>query len=261
MGRGKSPLPHSGLFALLLWGVLILPQSGHAGCLSPEVERLQFFEVEALYDGDTVRLVDGRSVRLIGLNTPEMGREQRVEQALAEEAKQRLRALLGHPATIGLYPGEESLDRYRRTLAHTFTTLGEDITATLVGEGLGFVLVIPPNDWNSDCYIEAERQARLNGKGIWGHPDYRPRSLQQLSGGGYQRIRGRVEAVKWSRQWLWLELGHQLSVQIKKRDLRYFNVESLQELQGKSITVQGWLVPRKQGYRMRLHHPSALKVE
>ncbi|MBT6878238.1 MAG: hypothetical protein HOA22_01765, partial [Gammaproteobacteria bacterium] len=50
--------------------------------------------------------------------------------------------------------------------------------------------------------------------------------------------------------------------QILKSDLSYFDgVLELESLAGKKITVQGWLVPRKRGYRMRLHHPTAIKVE
>ncbi len=231
-------------------------------CLAPELEQLELHRIEQIHDGDTVRTVRGEKVRLIGLNTPEMERKERPAQPLAEEATQRLKQLLGDDPQILLKKGAESRDRYGRLLAYGFTLDGKDVAAILVGEGLAFALIVPPNLWNSACYIGQEQQAKGYGEGLWSLSAYQPKSLGQVRHGGFQRIQGQVQRVDWSRKWLWLDLTDQISVQVAKSDLPHFEGEvDLQVLEGKRITVQGWLVPRKKGYRVRLRHPSAIKVE
>ncbi len=231
-------------------------------CLQPAQEELQHYRVEQIHDGDTVRTVSGEKVRLIGLNTPEMERKERPAQPLAVEATRRLEQLLGTDPQILLKVGAESRDRYGRLLAYGFTPEGVDVAATLVREGLAFALVVPPNLWNSGCYVEQEAEAKRNGAGIWSQSVYHPKALKQVQQGGFQRIRGVVQRVDWSRKWLWLDLTEQISVQIAKSDLPHFKGQvDLLALQGKTITLQGWLVSRKKGYRVRLRHPSAIKVE
>jgi micrococcal nuclease len=242
--------------------VALFPSLLQGACLQPDPDSLQLHRVEQIHDGDTVRMVDGEKVRLIGLNTPEVARKQRPAEPLAAAASERLRQLLGESPQIRLRPGAESRDRYGRLLAYGFTVEGRDIAATLIAEGLAFALVVPPNLWNSDCYPEQEVVARRKGLGIWSEPVYQARPLSQVREGGFQRIRGVVQRVEWSKRWLWLDLADQISVQIAKSDLPHFEGRvDLLALQGAQITLQGWLVPRKKGYRLRLHHPSAIKVE
>ena len=250
-------MPTTFILVGLLW-----PLGALAGCIMPDLSTLQHHWVEQINDGDTVRTTSGEKVRLIGLNATEMVRKQRPAQPLAEEATERLQQLLGEPPQIWLKPGTESRDRYGRLLAYGFTEQEKDVAATLVKEGLAYALVVPPNLWNSDCYIEKEQKARQAEHGIWGHAAYRPKRLEQIRQGGFQRIRGRVERVDWSKQWLWLDLTDRVSIQIAKKDLPHFEENlDLLVLKDHTITVQGWLVPRKRGYRMRLRHPSAIKVE
>lgn len=234
----------------------------YGGCLPVDFEALQLHRVEWVYDGDTLRTEGGEKVRLIGLNAPEMGREGRPAQPLAGEASRRLEALLGGERQIFLKPGAESRDRYGRLLAYGFNRQGVNLAARLVTEGLAFAVVIPPNLWNSGCVVEQQHSAEAVRRGLWGHPAYQAKPLEQIDSGGFQRIRGRVERVDWSRRWLWLDMAHQVSVQIARGDLPHFKgVLDLERLAGETITVQGWLVTRKKGYRVRLHHPSAIKVE
>lgn len=241
---------------------LLLPGLVYASCELPDASQLQRYPVERVHDGDTLRTASGEKVRLIGLNTPEMARKQRPAQPLALEATRRLEQLLGDDPQILLKVGAEARDRYGRLLAYGFTVDGEDVAATLVGEGLAFALVVPPNLWNSSCYIRRQAEAKRRGLGIWSEQAYQPKPLKQLQQGGFQRIRGVVQRVDWSKKWLWLDLTDQVSVQIAKSDLPHFEGEvDLLALKGQSITLQGWLVSRKKGYRVRLRHPSAIKVE
>lgn len=242
--------------------VLLQSVSASAACLQPDTGQLTRYAVEYVHDGDTVRTWSGEKVRLIGFNTTEVAREERPAEPLSDEATQRLRQLLGATPEIQLLPAAESRDRYGRLLAYGFTATGEDIAATLIGEGLAYPLIVPPNLWNSDCYLQQAAAAEQAGLGIWSHPALQVRPLSQIGRGGFQRIRGEVRGVDRSRKWLWIDLTDQVSLQIAKRDLSHFEpVIDLQQLKGRWITAQGWLVPRKRGYRMRLRHPSAIKLE
>ena len=257
----RQPLKKASLRGAFFY-VLLFSGALNAVCLVPEQGQLQPHSLEKIYDGDTVHTVGGEKVRLVGFNTPEVGRGQRPAEPLAKRATQRLRALLGVPPKIVLKGATEQRDRYGRVLAYGFTPQGEDIAATLIEEGLAFAIVVPPNLWNSDCYVGAQQQAREAGHGVWGHSAYQPQPLGQIHHGGFQRIRGRVKRVDWSNEWLWLDMEQDVSAQIKHSDLPYFEGQlDLEALQGKVITLQGWLVPRKRGYRLRLRHPSAIKVE
>ena len=229
----RQPLKKASLRGAFFY-VLLFSGALNAVCLVPEQGQLQPHSIEKIYDGDTVHTVGGEKVRLVGFNTPEVGRGQRPAEPLAKRATQRLRALLGVPPKIVLKGATEQRDRYGRVLAYGFTPQGEDIAGTLIEEG----------------------------HGVWGHSAYQPQPLGQIHHGGFQRIRGRVKRVDWSNEWLWLDMEQDVSAQIKHSDLPYFEGQlDLEALQGKVITLQGWLVPRKRGYRLRLRHPSAIKVE
>ena len=43
--------------------------------------------IRYIHDGDTLHLSDGRKVRLIGINTPELARDNRAAEAFAQQAK------------------------------------------------------------------------------------------------------------------------------------------------------------------------------
>ncbi len=250
-----------GAFFLLV-AIQLHPLSVLAACGRDNPALPQLHSVVKVIDGDTVHLESGEKVRLIGLNAPEMAREGQPAQPYANEATTRLKALLGKPATIRLLSGVESRDRYGRQLAHGINKQGIDITETLISEGLAFAVTIPPNIWKSSCYQKAEEDARQSKRGLWGHSVYQPKSPEQITDGGFQRIRGEVIRVNRGRNWLRLDLSHRVSIRVNQSDLSHFEGKvELFGLKGRTVTVQGWLTQRKQGYQIRLRHPSAIEVE
>lgn len=71
-------------FIVLLSTSVLLAPVAQADC--PRLPGGFSARVEHVYDGDTVRLADGRKVRLIGVNTPELGREGRADESHARAA-------------------------------------------------------------------------------------------------------------------------------------------------------------------------------
>src|SRR3569623_1784992 len=77
----------------LLCFVLVL-HGGGAAAAECGVDRVDAeVTVDRVYDGDTVRLNDGRHLRLIGLDTPELGRDGAADQPLAAGARAAGRGL------------------------------------------------------------------------------------------------------------------------------------------------------------------------
>ena len=224
--------------------------------------------VQRVHDGDTVRLSDGRKVRLIGINTPELARDNTPAQPYAIKARDALDKLLKrHDYQVSLSYGVDRKDKYRRTLAHLYLPDNENVQAFLLQNGYATAFTTPPNDRMADCYRQAESRAINKRRGIWALPDYQVLLPEQLGkkARGFRRIEGRVGEVRQSKKALWIYLplntrpGH-LKVRIARKDLYNFNLHDLQQLVGKNIRLRGWLHPDKTGFFMNLRHPSSLSL-
>ena len=125
--------------------------------------------VERVIDGDTVETPEG-AVRLIGVDTPETVDPGEPVEPGGEEASGFTAAEL-EGEEVELEPGTEPEDDYGRTLAYLWTEdeSGEPVlfNETLLREGLGELLVIPPNDEYERCLAAAEKAARDEGVGLW----------------------------------------------------------------------------------------------
>ncbi|MDM8348379.1 thermonuclease family protein [Pseudomonas sp. sp1636] len=215
--------------------------SAQAFC--PEPGQLPSFGVQRIVDGDTLRLDDGRSVRLIGLNSPELGREGRSAEPFAEAARRRLSELVAaNDGRVGLQLGGEAKDRYGRTLAHAYDGQGRNLEAQLLAEGLGYLVAIAPNVALVECQQAAERVARQSRLGLWRRsPVQTPR---QLSRGGFALIEGRVARVERNRGGVWLELGDSLVLRVPPQALNGFDMRQLQGLAGRQVEARGWVIDR-----------------
>ena len=259
---------------LFLLPALLLPVAAQAGpaCSGTPDE---FAIVSYVHDGDTVHLEDGRKIRLIGINTPELARDDMPEQAFAVEARERLHATITrHGNRVGLLHGTERRDRYGRTLAHLITPDGENLQALLLSQGMAVAINHPPNTRFTECYAEQEHAARCRGTGIWSKPEklVLPAAKLDASSRGFQLVNGRIDHVSHSDKGVWLYMAG-LKIRIHEHDLAQFKLRQLLALDGKRVTVRGWLHPvskkqasRESGYRksvsytMRLRHPSDIET-
>lgn len=94
--------------------------------------------VDYVVDGDTIRAtVDGNSerIRLLGIDTPELGRDGRPDERCAVEAKQFLADwITDSTVTISTDPHSPERDRYDRILAYVDSE-GTDVSQTMLEEG------------------------------------------------------------------------------------------------------------------------------
>jgi endonuclease YncB( thermonuclease family) len=239
-----------------------------AQALCPAPGAVPWHKVQRAVDGDTLRLADGRSVRLIGLDTPELGRNGKPAEPFAKAAQQRLQALLAVSAgQVQLVLGEQPKDRYGRTLAHAYDRQGHNLEAQLLAEGLGRFVAIAPNVALVDCHRAAERQARQARLGLWRQTPV----LQagQLVRGGFTLVQGQVQRVERNRGGLWLEMGDALVLQVAPKHLQDSELVRLQGLAGRRVEARGWVVDRSRRGALRpgqarwllpLTHASMLEV-
>lgn len=211
----------------------------------PTPGKLPSVKVQRVVDGDTLRLADGRNVRLIGLNSPEMGRQGGSAEPFAEAARQRLQALVAaNGEHVSLQTGQQAKDHYGRTLAHAYDRHGRNLEAQLLAEGLGYQVAVAPNLALVACQQAAERNAREARSGLWQRSPVK--APQQLRSGGFALIQGRVAQVERNRGGVWLEMDGGLVLQVAPRALARFDLRQLQGLAGRNVEARGWVIDRAQ---------------
>jgi len=225
-------------------------------------------KVAYIYDGDTIKLSDGRKIRLIGINTPERGRNGKVDEPFYLAAKKQLQKIIAdNHSSVKIVFGKDKRDRYKRLLAHIFTLDNKNITAILIKKGLGFAIAISPNIQFLDCYQDAEREAKKLKRGIWNHAYSRAIEVTSLkkSTHGFHRVKGTVQRIGESRSSFWLNLDSKSNVKfalrILKKDLPYFTKYHPNDLLNRQLTARGWIYKVKGEQRMTIHHPASLQIQ
>ncbi|MEJ6820774.1 thermonuclease family protein [Pseudomonas sp. LF-5] len=199
--------------------------------------------VQRVVDGDTVRLSDGRSVRMIGLNTPELGKQGRSDEPFAVAARQRLQALIDDSGgQVVVLPGKQAKDHYGRTLAHLYNVSGANLEAQMLADGLGFQVAVAPNVDLVACQQAAERSARQAGRGLWRQSPVL--KAEQIQRSGFAVLSGRVSKVQRNRGGIWIELQGAVVLRVAPNLVGQFDMARLQALQGTQIEARGWVVDR-----------------
>lgn len=110
-------------------------------------------------DGDTIEVDGEERIRYLGINTPESGRPYFAE-ATNENKK------LVDEKEVNLEFDVQTKDKYGRTLAYVW--VGETmVNLELVYRGYANVYTFPPNVKYKDLFLEAEKEARENCRGLW----------------------------------------------------------------------------------------------
>jgi len=256
-----SQCARSGADTLSVAGLPLASQSSlHCGLGQlAQTSRVEAVAIKSVIDGDTLKLVDGRKVRLIGINAPELHSPQRPQEEFhGRKAKAAAGEFFTRGAKAYLVEDKESRDHYGRALAHLFNDKGENLEAHLLSRGLAWHVAVPPNLHLADCLAKLEARARAQNLGIW---QLGALSSQTLAGGGFQRVRGRVEKVTLAGAW-WLNFDGDLAAVIYPEHQHRFDKKWLRRLEGQRVEVQGWVysAPRgKKAWRMKLETPYAIE--
>ena len=217
-----------------------------------------YYRVHKVVDGDTVQLDNGLKVRLLGVNSPEVAGRFKQAEAGGDVAKhwltQRLQGL-----RVSLEQDAEAQDRYQRRLAYLLDEQHNNINIELVRNGLATVNVYPPNFKYLEALVAAQQQAEQEHKGLWGNPAYAAKSYQALTVDnyhGWQRIRGRITAVRHGRKHDYLQFSDTIAIQVPEACWQWF--PDLSTYIGRTVEARGWVRKNRQHLHLTVRHPSAL---
>lgn len=125
-------------------------------------------KVVRVIDGDTIVVaIDGLEyrVRYTGIDTPETVDPRKPVECYGREASQRNRELV-EGRTVELEKDVSETDQYDRLLRYVWVD-GEMVNAVLVDEGYAMVVTYPPDVKYQELFLELQRQARAEGRGLW----------------------------------------------------------------------------------------------
>jgi endonuclease YncB( thermonuclease family) len=223
--------------------------------------------IKYIHDGDTLHLKDGRKIRLIGINTPELARNNSPAEPYAFAAKDTLTKLFKQNKSIGLVFGKNKKDHYGRVLAHVFLGDGDNTQEILLKQGYASAIIIPPNTQFSDCYLEAEKIARCDNRGIWKNNSSRGNSILEAEDltykhKGFHLINGRVKSIDINKKGIWLNIDDKLTVGIRPENLTLFDLDTIKSWKNQPITVRGWLNSSNKSnpFYIRVRHPSSIQL-
>jgi micrococcal nuclease len=149
-----------------------------------ESRESELHKVKRVIDGDTFELESGEKVRLLGIDTPEKyeskklnsdaersGQDKKTIQKLGELASDYAASLISNKRVKLLpEPNHEDKDRYGRLLRYVYLEDGTDFNKRMVEDGYAYAFRKYKIS-RLDEFIEAERRARLNKRGLWGRVD------------------------------------------------------------------------------------------
>jgi len=165
----------SEIIFLLLAALLITPPSGKkneefAPKLTVKQEENQeeskdLVKVTRIIDGDTIEIEGGQRIRYIGINSPELSSFDETIGCYAREATDKNKALV-LDKKVRLEKDVSETDKYDRLLRYVWVN---DIFVNdyLAREGFAQAVSYPPDIKYQDQFLEAQKEARENNRGLW----------------------------------------------------------------------------------------------
>lgn len=208
-------------------------------------------------DGDSLSLAGGHRLRLGRINTTEMASKGRPAQAFAQQGKDQLTQQLRQQGAIYVQLLPAIKDHYGRWLVNLYDGLGSSAEASLVAQGLAYVISMDEQG-SAPCLWQQEALARRQGLGLWQAPISRVRQATTLTAkqGGFMRLGGVVTDISQSQHHWYIGMGEQVAVKIAKRRLAssplWINSQAqLEQWIGHRIIARGWLAWRKLNKKQR----------
>lgn len=154
----------------------------------------EVFLVTKVVDGDTVQLSTGETVRYIGIDTPETKDPRKGVQCFGKEAAVKNKELIEGKA-VTLEKDVSETDRYGRLLRYVF--VGDVfINDELVRQGFAHASAYPPDIKYQEQFIETEREARENNRGLWAACEAQPQNVEEIDRTDKVEKVGKVEVVE-----------------------------------------------------------------
>ncbi|MDR6225144.1 thermonuclease family protein [Desmospora profundinema] len=138
--------------------------------ISLEPQQVYSSHIKRVVDGDTVHLTEpvfgSTKVRMLSIDTPETNFNGKSQGRYGEMATERLKELLPIGTEVDIVFEDEAKDTFGRLLAYIRKN-GQNINLQMVREGYAVPYLIWPNFAQGEDFLNALREARENGRGIW----------------------------------------------------------------------------------------------
>jgi micrococcal nuclease len=131
------------------------------------LKRFEKAYVSRVIDGDTIVLENGKKLRFIGIDTPEIKDSSKLIRFYGREAYKFTKEYL-EGEMIYLQYDIQNKDQYDRILTYIFLKDGTFFNAKLIHDGYAHLLTIPPNTQHVNLFKKLLKEARENGRGLWG---------------------------------------------------------------------------------------------
>ena len=132
------------------------------------------FLVTKVIDGDTFEIeFNGKmaKVRIIGIDTPETVDPRRAVGCFGKKASEETKRLIEGKEVV-LTKDISETDKYNRLLRYVYLPIGEGnnlfVNDYLIRQGFAKNLTYPPDIKHNARFLEAEKEARDNLRGLWG---------------------------------------------------------------------------------------------
>jgi endonuclease YncB( thermonuclease family) len=251
-----------GTFIFLL--ALLVGGMGHA------IGKEALHAVKKVIDGDTVILDSGEHVRLVGIQAPEIARDDSSGQPYGPEATETLKKLIGNQK-IRLEMAEEPRDRHGRILAYLYPQNGngegEMLQIGMLKAGAAMLYTFPANTVHVEAFRKAENNARASQKGLWQLASYKALTAENADQGmgQYRVVEGTIRQVAKVRGSWYLNFGENwkedFTLFIERKHLKRFSSGDMhpQGWEGRKIRIHGWIFP-KNGPMIQLTHPQQIEL-
>lgn len=127
--------------------------------------------VVRVIDGDTFEIENGQKVRMIGIDTPESVHPDKEKNTEFGKIASAYTKQLLEGKKVKLEKDVSETDKYGRLLRYIYLEDGTFVNELLVKEGYAKVSTYPPDVMYADMFVEAERYARENNKGLWAYEE------------------------------------------------------------------------------------------
>ncbi|MCX8008121.1 MAG: thermonuclease family protein [Patescibacteria group bacterium] len=119
-------------------------------------------KVVKVIDGDTIVLANGDKVRYIGVNSPEIHKDE----CFGKESKRRNEELVLNNYVV-LKKDVSETDKYKRLLRYVYLPDGTFVNKKIVQEGYAYASSYPPDISLQEELREAQKDAQQRKQGLW----------------------------------------------------------------------------------------------
>ena len=174
MSKRTTKRALSAVVSLVVLGLAFATQQGWISSARQAAEQSQpgLYSIDHFVDGDTIAVqMNDRTetIRMIGIDTPETHKPNAPVQCYGPAAAAYTKHLIGaNQVRLSSDPKSTNRDRYNRLLRYVYLPDGKMVETELIKNGYGFAYTSFPFT-KSDEFVNAQQQAKSDGKGLWGN--------------------------------------------------------------------------------------------